>query len=49
MDNLLISADGVIKLCDFGSCTLKTHKPDPSWTAGQRSLLEDDVSSLAIV
>ncbi|KAL0277549.1 UNVERIFIED_CONTAM: hypothetical protein PYX00_004794 [Menopon gallinae] len=44
MDNLLISADGVIKLCDFGSCTLKTHRPDPSWSAGQRSLLEDDMA-----
>lgn len=43
IENLLISSDGVIKLCDFGSATLEIYKPDASWSANQRSTLEDNV------
>jgi len=39
----LISDDGKIKLCDFGSCTTKVYKPDENWTSQQRALLEDKV------
>ncbi|XP_046390419.1 cyclin-G-associated kinase isoform X2 [Ischnura elegans] len=44
IENLLIGADGTIKLCDFGSATLKTFCPDASWSANQRSCLEDEMS-----
>ncbi|XP_037090600.1 cyclin-G-associated kinase-like [Pollicipes pollicipes] len=43
VENLLIGDDGLIKLCDFGSATTTMHYPDPSWSAIQRSLLEDEV------
>lgn len=43
IENLLISADGVIKLCDFGSATVMTYQPDAMWSANQRSLLEEEV------
>ena len=45
IENLLIGDDGLIKLCDFGSATTQMHYPDPSWSAIQRSLLEDEVRS----
>ncbi|XP_050532140.1 cyclin-G-associated kinase [Daktulosphaira vitifoliae] len=44
IENFLISDDGKIKLCDFGSCTTKVYKPDESWTAQQRALLEDKLN-----
>lgn len=47
IENLLISSDGCIKLCDFGSATVKIHQPDVSWSANQRSTLEDNVSIFA--
>ncbi|GFR85921.1 cyclin-G-associated kinase-like, partial [Elysia marginata] len=43
-ENLLISAQGTIKLCDFGSATTETHYPDTSWSAIQRSLVEDEIA-----
>ena len=43
VENLLISARGQIKLCDFGSSTTKQLFPDETWTALQRSLAEDEV------
>lgn len=43
IENLLISSDGSIKLCDFGSATIEKHYPDLSWSANQRSTLEDNV------
>lgn len=33
----------MIKLCDFGSATTETHFPDRTWSAIQRSLVEDEV------
>lgn len=44
VENLLISSKGSIKLCDFGSATTKTHSPDVSWSAIQRSLVEDEIA-----
>jgi cyclin G-associated kinase len=43
-ENLLISSQGTIKLCDFGSATTETHDPDSSWSAIQRSLVEDEIT-----
>ncbi|CAL1529543.1 unnamed protein product [Lymnaea stagnalis] len=43
-ENLLISSQGTIKLCDFGSATTVTHYPDSSWSAIQRSLVEDEIT-----
>ncbi|KAI8787018.1 cyclin-G-associated kinase isoform X1 [Biomphalaria glabrata] len=43
-ENLLLSSQGVIKLCDFGSATTQTHNPDSSWSAIQRSLVEDEIT-----
>lgn len=44
IENLLISSDGNIKLCDFGSATIEVHQPDLTWSANQRSTLEDQVN-----
>ncbi|GBM11803.1 Cyclin-G-associated kinase [Araneus ventricosus] len=43
IENLLLSSDGKIKLCDFGSSTTKACHPDNTWTAIQRSLVEDEM------
>uniref|UniRef100_A0A131XEI8 Auxilin n=1 Tax=Hyalomma excavatum TaxID=257692 RepID=A0A131XEI8_9ACAR len=43
IENLLLSSKGTIKLCDFGSSTTKSYKPDSYWTAIQRSLVEDEM------
>lgn len=44
IENLLLSSDGKVKLCDFGSATTKSCHPDNTWTAIQRSLVEDEMS-----
>ena len=44
VENLLFGNKGQIKLCDFGSATVKAVVPDDSWTALQRSLAEDEVN-----
>ena len=43
IENLLISNQGTIKLCDFGSATTVSHYPDYSWSAQKRSMVEDEV------
>ena len=40
---MLLSDDGVIKLCDFGSATNEQIHPDTSWTSIQRGLAEEEV------
>lgn len=35
---------GTIKLCDFGSATTDVYSPNPSWSANQRNMLEENVS-----
>ncbi|PVD23615.1 hypothetical protein C0Q70_16888 [Pomacea canaliculata] len=44
VENLLLSDSGMIKLCDFGSATTETYSPDSSWSAIQRSLVEDELA-----
>lgn len=46
IENLLISNQGTIKLCDFGSSTTVSHYPDYSWSAQKRSMVEDEVCIL---
>lgn len=43
IENLLISAESSIKLCDFGSATTEVFRPDITWSANQHSSLEDNV------
>ncbi|XP_065069454.1 cyclin-G-associated kinase-like [Rhopilema esculentum] len=43
IENLLFSARGMMKLCDFGSSTTDMLYPDSSWTALQRNLAEDEI------
>ncbi|KAJ8414125.1 hypothetical protein AAFF_G00067230 [Aldrovandia affinis] len=44
IENLLISHQGTIKLCDFGSATTIAHYPDYSWSAQKRSIVEDEIT-----
>ncbi|XP_036382245.1 cyclin-G-associated kinase isoform X2 [Megalops cyprinoides] len=44
IENLLISHQGTIKLCDFGSATTVAHYPDYSWSAQKRSMVEDEIT-----
>ncbi|XP_011309991.1 cyclin-G-associated kinase [Fopius arisanus] len=44
LENFLLSDDGTIKLCDFGSASTQQILPDPSWSAQKRSALEDQMS-----
>ncbi|KAI1901140.1 hypothetical protein AGOR_G00057130 [Albula goreensis] len=44
IENLLISHQGTIKLCDFGSATTIAHYPDYSWSAQKRSMVEDEIT-----
>jgi len=37
VENLLLSGDGIVKLCDFGSATTTAYFPDSTWTASRRS------------
>ena len=46
IENFLLSADGQLKLCDFGSSTIETYIPDASWSAQQRNNLEDQLASI---
>uniref|UniRef100_A0A8C8CYP7 Cyclin-G-associated kinase n=1 Tax=Oncorhynchus tshawytscha TaxID=74940 RepID=A0A8C8CYP7_ONCTS len=44
IENLLISHQGTIKLCDFGSSTTIAHYPDYGWSAQKRSMVEDEIT-----
>ncbi|XP_076127024.1 cyclin-G-associated kinase isoform X1 [Alosa pseudoharengus] len=44
IENLLISQQGTVKLCDFGSSTTIAHYPDYSWSAQKRSMVEDEIT-----
>ncbi|XP_037113989.1 cyclin-G-associated kinase isoform X2 [Syngnathus acus] len=44
IENLLISNQGTVKLCDFGSATSVAHDPDYSWSAQKRSMVEDEIT-----
>ncbi|NXG48215.1 GAK kinase, partial [Psilopogon haemacephalus] len=44
VENLLISNQGTIKLCDFGSATAVAYYPDYSWSAQKRALVEEEIT-----
>lgn len=44
IENLLLTADGIMKLCDFGSATTQQYFPGPDWSASQRGLLEEEMA-----
>lgn len=43
VENFLIGADGLLKLCDFGSSTTEIFQPTETWSAQQRNNLEEQV------
>nr|XP_018668596.1 cyclin-G-associated kinase isoform X1 [Ciona intestinalis] len=43
VENLLLTAGGIVKLCDFGSATTTAHYPDNTWAAGKRGQVEDEI------
>lgn len=45
----IIDIIGTIKLCDFGSATTEVFTPNPSWSANQRNMLEENVSIVSDV
>ncbi|XP_004847541.1 cyclin-G-associated kinase isoform X5 [Heterocephalus glaber] len=44
VENLLLSSQGTIKLCDFGSATTISHCPDYSWSAQRRAVVEEEIT-----
>ncbi|OXB72297.1 UNVERIFIED_CONTAM: hypothetical protein H355_013341 [Colinus virginianus] len=44
VENLLISSQGTIKLCDFGSATTVAYYPDYSWSAQKRAMVEEEIT-----
>ncbi|KAJ6657116.1 hypothetical protein lerEdw1_002862 [Lerista edwardsae] len=44
IENMLMSNQGTIKLCDFGSATTIAHYPDYSWSAQKRATVEDEIT-----
>ncbi|KAF5403139.1 Cyclin-G-associated kinase [Paragonimus heterotremus] len=43
IENLLLSEDYVIKLCDFGSATTTCYLPDPLWSALKRMSVQEEI------
>uniref|UniRef100_A0A8C4R792 Protein kinase domain-containing protein n=1 Tax=Eptatretus burgeri TaxID=7764 RepID=A0A8C4R792_EPTBU len=43
IENLLLSSQATIKLCDFGSATTARHSPNYSWSAARRANVEEEV------
>ncbi|KAG5898794.1 hypothetical protein JTB14_011004 [Gonioctena quinquepunctata] len=44
IENLLISGESSIKLCDFGSATTEVYRPDLSWSGNQHTSLEENMA-----
>ncbi|XP_062827613.1 cyclin-G-associated kinase isoform X3 [Anolis carolinensis] len=44
IENMLMSNQGTIKLCDFGSATNVAHYPDYNWTAQKRATVEEEIT-----
>ncbi|KAM9367644.1 cyclin-G-associated kinase [Phaethornis superciliosus] len=44
VENLLISNQGTVKLCDFGSATTVAYYPDYNWSAQKRALVEEEIT-----
>lgn len=45
IENILFDASGIVKLCDFGSATKSSYYPDESWSAFERSKVEDEMQT----
>ncbi|CAH8871147.1 unnamed protein product [Trichobilharzia szidati] len=43
IENLLLTDNFIIKLCDFGSATTITYNPDQSWTALKRGSVQEEL------
>uniref|UniRef100_A0A8C4R8P2 Protein kinase domain-containing protein n=1 Tax=Eptatretus burgeri TaxID=7764 RepID=A0A8C4R8P2_EPTBU len=44
IENLLLSSQATIKLCDFGSATTARHSPNYSWSAARRANVEEEIA-----
>ena len=44
LENLLLTRDLQVKLCDLGSASSRRHNPDQGWSVEQRRLLEEDLA-----
>ncbi|XP_066470293.1 cyclin-G-associated kinase isoform X2 [Tiliqua scincoides] len=44
IENMLMSNQGTIKLCDFGSATTIAHYPDYNWSAQKRATVEEEIT-----
>ncbi|XP_051875852.1 LOW QUALITY PROTEIN: cyclin-G-associated kinase [Pristis pectinata] len=44
VENLLVSHQGTIKICDFGSATSIAHYPDYTWSAQRRAMVEEEIT-----
>ena len=44
LENLLLSEDNEVRLCDLGSASTKQFHPTQDWGMNQRSLLEDELA-----
>ncbi|KAF5274004.1 hypothetical protein FQA39_LY01119 [Lamprigera yunnana] len=44
IENILLTNDGCVKLCDFGSATVEIYRPDGSWSVNSRVSLEEMLS-----
>jgi len=44
LENLLVTKDNAVKLCDLGSATTAVHSPNQDWSMNQRTMLEDELA-----
>ena len=44
LENLLLTRDLQVKLCDLGSASSRRHNPDQGWSMEQRRVLEEDLA-----
>ncbi len=44
IENLLVDAEGAIKLCDFGSATTRIYEPDQTWNMARRTTMEEELA-----
>lgn len=46
VENCLLTANGFIQLCDFGSATTKVYLPDENWSVKKREYVEDEMTKV---
>jgi serine/threonine protein kinase len=45
LENLLVTGENLIKLCELGSATIAVHhSPNQDWSLNQRTFLEDELA-----